>query len=217
MSLTQAEASAIEAQIAVIEKRFGVQIVTAIVGKADAYAELPWKAFALGATLATLAAVVCDRLHPDWLTENAALVNALVTMGTGAASALFAVLLPAYARLFLTVPRRDVEVRHYAQALFLRRELFRTRARNAILILVSRFERKVEILADAGWHGKIGEPDWRKVIARMTPWLARSEFAEALKEGLAALVSVLEAKRVAWPADAGNEIPDRPIDLHGSR
>jgi putative membrane protein len=217
MSLTHAEAAAIEAHIARIEKTFGVQIVTAVVGKADAYVEVPWKAFALGATLAALAVVIADRVHSDWLTANVALTNALVILGTGAASALLAVLVPTYARLFLTASRCDLEVRHYAQSLFLRRELFRTHARNAILILVSRFERKVEILPDVGLHGKIGEPVWRKVIARMTPLLARSEFAHALQEGLTALEGVLEAKPVARQEDAGNELPDRPIDLRGSR
>ena len=53
-------------------------------------------------------------------------------------------------------------------------------------------------------------------IARMTPSLARSEFAHALQEGLAALEGVLEAKPVARQDDAGNELSDRPIDLRGS-
>jgi uncharacterized membrane protein len=66
-------------------------------------------------------------------------------------------------------------------------------------------------------HGKIGEPVWRKVIARMTPLLARSEVAHALQEGLTALEGVLEAKPAARQEDAGNELPDRPIDLRGSR
>jgi putative membrane protein len=218
MFLTRAEASTIEAHIARIEKRFGVQIVTAVIGKADAYVELPWMAFALGATLAAFAVVVADRLHPDWSTANSALMNTLATLGTGAASALLAVLVPAYARLFLTASRRDVEVHHYAQSLFLRRELFKTRARNAILILVSRFERKVEILPDVGLHDGIGESDWRKVISRMTPSLARSKLADALREGLDALERVLEGKHLPPPqAEAGNELPDRPLDLRGPR
>lgn len=218
MFLTNAEASAIEAHIVRIEKRFGVQIVTAVVGKTDDYVELPWMAFALGATLAALAVVIADRVHPDWSGANAALTDALTILGTGAVSALLAVLVPAYARLFLTVSRRDAEVRHYAQALFLRRELFRTHARNAILILVSRFERKVEILPDVGLHANIGQSDWRGVIARMTPSLARSKFGDALGEGLGALESVLEAKHVPPPqADASDELPDRPLDLRGPR
>ncbi len=216
--LSHAEASAIEAHIARIEKRFGVQIVTAVIGKADAYVELPWMAFAIGATLAAFAVVIADRVHPEWSSANAALMDALATLGTGAASALLAVLVPAYARLFLTASRRDTEVRHYAQSLFLRRELFRTRARNAILILVSRFERKVEVLPDVGLHAGIGEPDWRKVISRMTPSLASSKPADALRDGLDALERVLEAKHLPPPqADADNELSDRPLDLRGPR
>ena len=54
MFLTKAEADAIDAQVARLESRTGVQVVTAVVGKSDTYAELPWKAFALGASLAGL-------------------------------------------------------------------------------------------------------------------------------------------------------------------
>src|SRR3977135_247984 len=99
MFLTHAEASTIEAHIARIEKRFGVQIVTAVIGTADAEVELPWMAFALGATLAAFAVVVADRVHPDWWSANAALMNALAMLGTGAASGPLRVLRTGFARL----------------------------------------------------------------------------------------------------------------------
>ena len=43
-----------------------MQLVTAVIGKADSYVELPWKAFALGAALAGLVLVVADALSPRW-------------------------------------------------------------------------------------------------------------------------------------------------------
>jgi hypothetical protein len=103
MFLSAVETAAIDASIAGFEARTGVPVVTAVVGKADTYAELPWMGFALGASLA---AVLADWLRPAL---------------------------------------RALEVRHYAQALFLRRELFKTRGRNGILILVCKFARKIEI------------------------------------------------------------------------
>ena len=217
MLLSKAEADAITVRSAQLESRVGVQVIAAIIGKADAHVELPWKAFALGAVLCGLAVVVADLARPQWLTANVALVDTVTILGTGAASALLAVFVPAYARFFLRSTRRDAEVRRYAEALFLRHELFKTRERNGILILVSCFERKVEILADVGLHRRVSDAEWRPVIARMTPLLRERRFAEALQEGLAAAEELLAAKALNARVDAGaeNELPDRPIEEGG--
>jgi putative membrane protein len=217
MLLSKAEADAITARSAQLESRVGVQVIAAIIGKADAHVELPWKAFALGAVLSGLAVVVADLARPQWLTANVALIDAVTILGTGAASALLAVFVPAYARLFLRSTRRDAEVRRYAEALFLRHELFKTRERNGILILVSCFERKVEILADLGLHRRVSDAEWRPVITRMTPLLRERRFAEALLEGLAATEELLAAKGLKARVGEGaeNELPDRPIDEGG--
>ena len=217
MLLSKAEADAITARSVELESRVGVQVIAAIIGKADAHVELPWKAFALGAVLSGLAMVVADLARPQWLTANVALVDTVTILGTGAASALLAVFVPAYARFFLRSTRRDAEVRRYAEALFLRHELFKTRERNGILILVSCFERKVEILADVGLHRRVSDAEWRPVIARMTALLRERRFAEALQEGLAAAEELLATKGLNARVDAGaaNELPDRPIDEGG--
>lgn len=217
MFLSRAEADAVKRLITALEGRTGVQVVTAVIGKADAYAELPWKAFALGAALAGLGVVIADWIRPDWLTAYAALLHALAILGTGAASALVAIFVPGYARLFLRPTRRDSEVRHYAESLFLRRELFKTQSRNGILVLVSAFERKVEILADTGLRGRAGEPDWRTVIARMTPHLAAGRPAEALQEGLERIEALLVAKGLHGAPAQKNELPDRPIEERGAK
>ncbi|HXX85958.1 MAG TPA: TPM domain-containing protein [Casimicrobiaceae bacterium] len=216
MSPTKNESDAIGAQIAAIEARCGVQIVTAVIGKADHYIELPWKAFALGASLAAVAAVAADALRPDWSSAYAALWHAMAILGAGAASALAAIFFPAYARLFLRPARRDAEVRHYAQSLFLRRELFKTQLRRGILVLVAMFERKVEILPDTGLHGWVKEAEWRTVIASMTPELAAGRAAAALQQGLARLDELLLAKGLHVAVGEANELPDRPIEERGA-
>jgi putative membrane protein len=214
MFLSKAETETIDAAIARIETRTGVQVVTAIVGKADAYAELPWIAFALGVSLAALVSFVVDWLRPDWITAHVALLTDVTMLAVGGASALLAVFVPAYARLFLRPALRDLEVRHYAQSLFLRRELFKTRARNGILILVCRFERKVEILPDVGLYGRVAGEDWDRVIAAMAPLLRSGRFADALHAGLALLGQVLTAKGFVGQAGE-NELPDGPIEEQG--
>ena len=210
------ESAALEKEIAHLEAQTGVQLVTAVIGKADSYVELPWKAFALGAALAGFALVIAAALWPRWTDAGDALIFAVAMLGAGAASAILAVAAPPYARLFLRATRRDVEVRHYAQAFFLRRELFATRERNGVLLLVSLFERKVEILPDVGLHPSFDAAAWRAVIDAMTPLLRERRCFGALQQGVARVQAMLLAKGIT-AVPGGNELPDRPIQERGAR
>jgi putative membrane protein len=216
MFLTTKEAEAIDALVAGVESRTGVQVVTALVARSDSYIELPWKAFALGASFAACGMVATDVVRPDWTTASTALLHALTILLVGAAAALGAVFVPPFGRLFLRETRRDVEVRQYAESLFLKRGLFATRRRTAVLVLISLFERRIEILADTGFNGRIGEPDWHGVVARMTPLLEHGKAAEALREGLSALEALLADRGFAAAEGDSNELPDRPIEEAGA-
>jgi putative membrane protein len=137
--------------------------------------------------------------------------------GAAAASALLTIFVPPFARLFLRETRRDLEVRQHAQSLFLTRDLFKTRGRTGVLILVSLFERRVEILPDTGLHARVSEADWDSVIKRMTPRLREARPFPALQEGLAAFEDLLASKGFqpsAGPAGT-NDLPDRPIEERG--
>ncbi len=211
MYLTKAEAGAVEARIAEVEARTGVQVVAAIVGRSDPYPEVAWKAFAMGAAMAALAVAWLDILHPDWMRDHAPWSSAAAILGAAAANAILTRVLPAYARLYLSRARRAREVRQCAETMFAERRLASTRRRDALLLLASVFERKVELLADAGFDGRVDAHEWRRLIDAMTPLLAGESPGEALMRGVAGIETLLVAKGFAGPA-AGNEIPDRPVD-----
>lgn len=214
MFLSDAESETVHAQIGRLEARTGVQVVTAVVGKSDTYAELPWKAFALGAALSGFALVVAAAWRPQWVTPSTVLASVTTVLGAAAACALLAVFVPPFARLFLSPARRDMEVRQYAQSLFLAREVCRTDARTGILILVSLFERTTQILPDTGLQTRVTSEDWDAVVARMTSVLGHTRPSRALEEGLTALEQVLLA-RGFQPGTGRNELPDRPIEERG--
>jgi putative membrane protein len=215
MILTTAETNAIEARVAEVEARTGAQVVAAVAGKSNTYPQLPWKAFALGAAVAGFGVVLADWLRPDWTIGYAALLHAVAILGAGAAFALLVVFVPAFARLFLRPPRRDLEVRRHAESLFLKRELFGTRERNGVLLLVSLFERRVEILPDVGFRERVSATEWHHTIARMMPLLRAGRPAEAVQEGLAVIEALLVAKGFSAQPGARNELPDRPIVERG--
>ena len=214
--LTADEAASLDALVVRLEARTGVQIVPAIVGKADSYAEIPWKAFALGASLVSLGMVVADYFRPDWVTATTALLHAMTILALASACALLSVVVPPFARLLLRRTRAEVEVRQYAESVFLRRELFATRGRTGVLVLVSLFERRVEIVADTGFGGRIAEAEWKAVIARMTPHLRNRRPFDALSEALTAVEALLAAKGFAGVAGTANELPNAAVEEGGA-
>lgn len=214
--LSEADKQALTARVARVEAATGTQVVTAVVDKADDYPELVWTAFALGAVLAALVVVAVDTFHPEWMSAHVALWNVTPVLAAGAASALAAVFVPDYARLFLRAARRDREVRQYAQCLFLDHDLCRTRARTAVLLLVARFERKVELCADTGFGERVSSIDWHSVVDATTAGLARGDCAGALMAGLARIEEILRERGYVSDGTAADEIPDAPLEAAGS-
>jgi putative membrane protein len=207
--ITTEEAAAIERYIAGIETRTGVQIVAAVMPRSDLYPELPWRAFALGAALAALIGLVIDVGRPDWLSARGLLLQTLFVLGGGAVAGLAAARIDGFAKLFLGAARVKTEVRQCAESLFLSREMFKTPRRDAVLLLVSQFERRVVVVPDVHYRGRVTHEDWEGVVAQMTPELREGRTVEAFTIGLAAIESVIVAKGSATPAgERENLLPD---------
>lgn len=174
-----------------LEERTGVEIVVATVARCDNYPEIPWKAFALAAGLAGIAMVLGEWLRPDWVgTQHISLaVGTVLFAGVAAAGA--TLLLPTFARLFLSSIEAEAEVRQYAAAMFLQREWFRTSRRQAVLLLVAQFERSVVVLPDTGLREQLPETHLQEIIDIMRPKLAAGEFEGAVSAGLDAIEGLL--------------------------
>lgn len=204
-----AEASpAVVARVAALERAHGIEVVTASIAKADVYPELPWRAGALAASLTALCVAIGDVMRPDWVTSTTLLVSLATVMIVGAGVSLLAIFVPPFARLLLSRVRAEVEVRQFAHAFFLERQLFRTKRRIGVLILVARFEHRVEVVADIGYDGRIAASEWGSVIPPMIPLLREGRADDALIAGLDALDALLVSRGFVGDGRAPNELPD---------
>ena len=207
--LTPQQAAAIERRIGEVEAGTGVQIVAAVWPRSDDYPEIPWRAFALGASVAALIAIAFDIGRPDWLSAQALLLQAIMILGVGALAGLVAAKPSAYARQFLTQARARTETRQCAESLFLTRELFATPRRDAVLLFVSQFEHRVVIVPDVYCRGRVSHAEWEAVIAQMTPKLREGRTADALLAGLSAVEALMLGKGFApEPGARANALPD---------
>jgi putative membrane protein len=212
-TLSDLDRDRLDRLIAEVEKRTKTQIVLAVVKRSDAHAEIPWKAFSLGASAAGLTVFILYLLRNPWPSQSTLLITIAAVLVAGAAFAVLTVLAPAFARLFLSGHRAELEARQYAESLFLSRELFATRGRTGILLFVGLFERKVVLLPDKGLASRLTGEAMRDVIARMVRPLRRKKTARALESGLERLSQILEASAPAGPAE--NELPDTIIEEKG--
>jgi putative membrane protein len=148
--VSDSDRSLLDRRIAETEKATGAQIVLASVVRSDSYAEIPWKAFAMGASVASLLILYLDLFVLGWLTEILVVFSVSAVLISGILLAVLSVLFTGFARLFLSSRRKETETLQYAESLFLSNELFSTEGRSGILVLVSQFERQVVILPDKG-------------------------------------------------------------------
>lgn len=214
--LSNQDRSRLDQRVAEVEKRTKTQVVLAVIKRSDSYAELPWKSFALGASIAGLLTIILNLPFYDWSAQTTALFTSAATLGGGATFALLAVFIPGFARLFLSDYRAEVEVRQYAESLFLDRELFATGGRTGFLLLVSLFERQVVLLPDKGLGSRLTEKAMQDVITQMTQALVGGKVSRALETGLDRLTRVLETSAPATPDGAGkNELSNTIVEENG--
>lgn len=215
MFLDAAAETAVKQRIAALEAATGVEAVTAVIARADSYPEVPWKAFALGASAAALVAVGVTLFEPGWEAFYAVAETALAVLAAGAAAALATVWITPLARLFVSRARRETEVRQSAQAMFFEGGLHRTRRRDGILVLVSLFEREVVVLTDVGLQDRLKAAELAPVIAAITARLRHGELRDGLLDGLTMLEAALAAQGFrAEPGDT-SELSDAVIQQKG--
>lgn len=215
MFLDAAAESAVKQRVAGLERSTGVEVVAAVIARADSYPEIPWKAFALGASLALLAAVAAALTAPGWEAAEAIVETAVAALAIGAAAALATVWIAPLARLFLSRARRQAEALQYAQAMFLDAGLQRTPRRDGILLLVSLFEHEVVVLADRGVRDRVGPAGLDAVVTAVTAALKRGQLKDALLDGLARLEETLAASGFRAQPGEPNEVAEALIQQRG--
>jgi putative membrane protein len=213
MHVTEEEQSQINKLVAAAEAKSGVQVLIAIVAKADAYPEIPWKAFAIGAAFASLLVMAQAFYFADWSSSHAGVLVSAV-MVAGASFAALSVVMPAFARLFLAGLRAEAEVRQYAEAAFLQRGLFHTRNRVGVLVVIARFEREAAIVADVGVRRHVTDEQLAAVAARIKPLLGEASMTPACASCLGALTVLLQDRLTAQTSR--NEIQDALIQERGA-
>jgi putative membrane protein len=118
---------------------------------------------------------------------------------------------PALKRLFVAEAEISAEVRERALVAFVEQGLHHTRDNTGILILITLFEHRVEVLADRGINAVVPKETWQEIAAIVTDGLRRGEACEALCRAVGRCGDLL-TDNFPVQADDRNELPDLITD-----
>ena len=87
-------------------------------------------------------------------------------------------------------------------------EVFDTRERTGILIFVSLFERRVEVVGDSGINARVDPDDWVHVVEDILVGVRKGQMAEGFVKAINRCGALLEEKGVEIREDDSNELSD---------
>jgi len=189
----------IETAIAAVEARTAGELVVSTVPASDAYNDLR---MLYAGTLALSLTALAHLAWPQWPLPR------LLWLEFGVAVVAFRVL-AAGPLLRLIVPRQRFEhsVQRRAREAFLEHELFATRERSGVLILISELEHRVVILGDAGIHSRLPQGVWQAHVASIVNGFRSGTPADGVCAVIDQLGEVL-AEHFPARADDQNELPN---------
>lgn len=99
------------------------------------------------------------------------------------------------------------DITRKAKALFRKFKLYKTRERNAVLIMLVTTNKEFVIYGDRGIHEKVGDGFWQNTVAVMARKFKEDAFQEGLMDGISMIGEKLAVSFPRKPKDK-NEVPN---------
>ena len=206
---TDSERERIAAAVAAAETQTAGEIVPYVVARSGRYEVAVWKAAAFGAlgagALLLAFAFAYDGGGNGWLYTGWAVA---LTMASGGVIGALLTLLDPVRRAMAGVPRMAERVHRRATLAFVAEEVFDTRDRTGILLFVSLFEHRIEVLGDAGINAKVDAEDWVEVVDLVRAGITGGDLAGGLVSGIEKCGELLHRRGVEIRPDDTDELPD---------
>jgi putative membrane protein len=193
------------------EERTAGEIVPVVVTESGEYEVALWRGAAVLAMAAVTALLLVVLLYEGWglgwaYTSWGAV---LLGLGAGATGAVLTAAVAPLRRRLAGDDRMTETVHRRAMQAFVEEEVFDTRDRTGILLFVSLFEHRIEVLGDAGINRKVDEDDWVEVVARIRQGIKRGNLTEGMADAIGMCGRLLEEKGVEVRPDDEDELSNR--------
>jgi putative membrane protein len=205
---SESELQRVREAVSAAEEETSGEIVPYVISSSGDYNVAVWRGAAFLATLSLAAAMLVLQFYDGWglgwlYTGWGMVVLALVS---GTLGALLAAFVPPFKRL-LAGPYLLAQTVHLrAMQAFVDEEVFDTQDRTGILLFVSLFEHRIEVLGDAGINQRVASDDWVEVVLRIRRGIKSGHFIDGLVDAIGMCGVLLHRKGVEIQPDDTDEL-----------
>ncbi len=201
---SSADATRIEEAIKIAEKKTNGEIVVHVSEQSDSYfgGVLACSLLLGGSSL--VLAYGSSFFVPSLATEYAELFSIVVFVLAFA----LAFFVPSIRLLFVSQKEIDTRVIQKAEQIFLERELFQTKDRTGLLILISCLEHRVEVLGDTEINKQIGQEQWVNIVNEITAGIRNKNASDGIIKGISLAADLLVTSDFHIKPDDENELPN---------
>ncbi len=207
---SDADRERIREAVAAAETRTAGEIVPYVVRQSGTYQVAVWRAAAVGALASAILSLALAWIYAGWGLSwlYSAWAMALVMTAGGALGAVVAGFTDPVRRVLAGAGRLDERVHRRAAVAFVDEEVFDTRDRTGILLFVSLFERRIEVIGDAGINVKVEQEEWVEVVDLVRAGIRSGDLAGGLCAAVERCGDLLHRHGVALRPDDTDELPD---------
>ncbi len=208
--LTDSDLQRIREAVKQAEARTAGEIVPYIVKQSATYEVAIWRGIVLAAALALLIVVLIFNFYEGWGLGwiHTGWGTSLVAISAGGAGGVLAAFARPVRRALAGTNRLVRTVHLNAMKAFVEEEVFKTRERTGILVFVSLFEHRIEVMGDAGINEKVSPDEWVDVVEHIRDGIKRGRLVEGVIEGIEMCGHLLEKSGVEIRPDDTNELSD---------
>lgn len=207
---TEEELARIRQAVAEAEGRTSGEIVPYLVPQSGRYGVAVWRGASIAAVVALLVALLIYQFYTGWGLGwlHTGWGVALVTLGAGTLGALLAAYVSPLKRLLAGSDELVQQVHDRAMRAFVEEEVFLTRNRTGILLFISLFEHRIEVLGDTGINQHVTPDEWTDVVLRIREGIRSGHLADGLVEAIEMCGHLLDRGGIEIKPDDTNELPD---------
>jgi putative membrane protein len=191
--------SRVAAAVAEVEGKTSAEVVVAVRKRAGFYRHTDY----LSGLALTFASLLIFLFHPEPFDLDLYPIEAAGFFAFGSVTSAF---FPALRRALTSSRLMAENTRTAARATFVELGVSRTRGRTGVLVFISMFERRVEVVTDIGIDEAALGPLWKDALHRLTEAVHKTEFDRFL-DALRSLGPAL-AEALPRAADDTNELTD---------
>lgn len=207
---SEADLKRIKKAVGTAETKTSGEIVPFIIASSERYEVAIWRGAVFAVVLALFIVALLIQFYEgwgfSWLFTSWGVV--VFTGAAGLIGATLAAFIPALKRQLVGADLLDRMVHRRAMLAFVEEEVFKTRDRTGILLYISLFEHRVEVVGDEGINAQVSADEWTDVVAHIIKGIKEKRATDALIEAIGLCGDLLEKHGVNIQPDDTNELSD---------